>query len=274
MWRQRRGGVDQAAARMRNHDPARQQMQPVLQAARQRPVLLVEIFGIADDRMADMIHVRAQLMRAPGHRLQRHPGELVRRRLHHRIIGHRVARALVAMRGDAHDRIVLALLLGEIGRDAALLRLGHADHQRPIDLARRAVAECAGQMGRGKARLGDQQAAGGLAVDPVHQPRLLPLGVAHHLQHLVDMARHAGAALHGEARRLVEDEHVVILIERHLLSTRRASCCSASDKRPATFGASSLSGGMRTLCPSSSRSLLSARLPLTRSSPLRTMRWM
>ena len=31
---------------------------------------------------------------------------------------------------------------------------------------------------------------------------------------------------------------------------------------------------MRTLCPSSSRSLLSARLPFTRSSPLRTMRWM
>ena len=31
---------------------------------------------------------------------------------------------------------------------------------------------------------------------------------------------------------------------------------------------------MRMLCPSSIRSLLSARLPLTRSSPFRTMRWM
>ena len=30
---------------------------------------------------------------------------------------------------------------------------------------------------------------------------------------------------------------------------------------------------MRTVWPSSSRSLLSARLPLTRNSPFRTMRW-
>ena len=56
------------------------------------------------------------------------------------------------------------------------------------------------------------------------------------------------------------------------------SACSvfvaASESSPATLGASSFSGGMRMLCPSSSRSLLSARLPLTRSSPLRTMRWM
>ena len=56
------------------------------------------------------------------------------------------------------------------------------------------------------------------------------------------------------------------------------SACSvlvaASESWPAPFGVSSLSGGMRMLCPSSIRSLLSARLPLTRSSPLRTMRWM
>ncbi len=50
--------------------------------------------------------------------------------------------------------------------------------------------------------------------------------------------------------------------------------CAASDSGPAVFGASSFSGGMRTLCPSSSRSLLSTRLPSTRSSPLRTTRWM
>ncbi|MEY9128193.1 hypothetical protein ABIA09_007755 [Bradyrhizobium yuanmingense] len=50
--------------------------------------------------------------------------------------------------------------------------------------------------------------------------------------------------------------------------------CAASESSPTTFGASSLSGGIRTLCPSSSRSLLSTRLPSTRSSPLRTTRWM
>jgi len=60
-----------------------------------------------------------------------------------------------------------------------------------------------------------------------------------------------------------------------IISLRACSVLlAASDRLPATLGGSSLSGGMRMLCPSSSRSLLSARLPLTRSSPLRTMRWM
>ena len=88
-----------------------------------------------------MRHVRAQLMGAARHRLEREPGELARRGLDHRVIGDRVARALLAMLGDAHERIVLALLLGEEGRDAALARLRHAGDQRPVDLARRARAE-------------------------------------------------------------------------------------------------------------------------------------
>ncbi len=48
---------------------------------------------------------------------------------------------LLAMLGDAHVGIFFLFLLGEISRDPALLRLGHADHQRPIDLARRAGTE-------------------------------------------------------------------------------------------------------------------------------------
>ena len=63
-------------ARMRDDDPARQQMQLVLDAARQLPVLDVEIFRIADDRMSDMRRVGAQLVGAPGDGLQRQPGEL------------------------------------------------------------------------------------------------------------------------------------------------------------------------------------------------------
>ena len=125
MRRQRRGGIDYAAARMRDHDPPRQQMQALLQAARQLPVLLVEIFGIADDGVVDMRHMGAQLMGSPGNRLQRYPGEFLGGGLDHGIVGHRVARALVAMFGDPHDAVVLALLLGEVGRDAALLRLRH-----------------------------------------------------------------------------------------------------------------------------------------------------
>jgi hypothetical protein len=79
------------------------------------------------------------------------------------------------------------------------------------------MAERAGQMRGGKARLGDQETARGLLVDPVHQSGFLSLGIAHHLQHLVDVARRAGTALHGKARRLVQHQHVVVLEQRHRL---------------------------------------------------------
>src|SRR6516164_2433837 len=90
--RQRRRDVDSAAARMRHDDAARQEMQAVLHAARQLPVLLREIFRIAYYGMADMRHVRTQLMRAAGHRLEREPGELTRGGVDHGVIGHRVTR--------------------------------------------------------------------------------------------------------------------------------------------------------------------------------------
>ena len=57
----------------------------------------------------------------------------------------------------------------------------------------------------------------GFPVQPVHQPRLLALGVAHHFQHVVDISRDAGAALHGEARGLVQHHDIGVLIEDHVL---------------------------------------------------------
>ena len=51
----------------------------------------------------------------------------------------------------------------------------------------------------------------------------------------------------------------------------RSFCaCGASSRG---VGASSFSGGMRTACPASSRSFGWVRLPFTRTSPLRMMRW-
>ncbi len=79
------------------------------------------------------------------------------------------------------------------------------------------MAERPGQRGRGKPGFGDQQAAGGLLVEPVHQPRLLSLGVAHHFQHVVDIAGDAGAALHRKPGRLVQHHDVGILEQDHVL---------------------------------------------------------
>jgi hypothetical protein len=58
---------------MRHRDAARQKVQLVLHAAGQLPILAGKIFRIADDRMADMIHMRAQLMGAPGDGFERNP---------------------------------------------------------------------------------------------------------------------------------------------------------------------------------------------------------
>ena len=111
-------------------------------------------------------------------------------------------------------RFVLALLLGEEGRDAALRHLGHAGDQRPIDFARRARAEGFCQSRRRKPRLGDEEAAGGILIEPVHQPRPLAVRVAQDFQHAVEVARGAGAALHRKPHRLVEHQDVGVFVER------------------------------------------------------------
>ncbi len=59
--------------------------------------------------------------------------------------------------------------------------------------------------------LGDQQHAGGVAVEPVHQARPVAEAVGHAGEQAVDVAAGAGAALHGDAERLVEHQHVLVL---------------------------------------------------------------
>jgi hypothetical protein len=73
------------------------------------------------------------------------------------------------------------------------------------------------QGGRGKPRFRNQQAARCFPIEPVHQPRLLALDVAHHFQHVVDIARDTGAALHRQPLRLVQHHDVGILEQDHVL---------------------------------------------------------
>ncbi len=69
----------------------------------------------------------------------------------------------------------------------------------------------------GETRFGNQQAARGLLVEPVHQPGLLAFRIAHHLQHLIDVTRCAGTALHRQARGLVQHHDIGVLVEDHVL---------------------------------------------------------
>ncbi len=99
------------------------------------------------------------------------------------------------------------------------MRLGHANDQRPVDLARRTRAEGFRQRRGGKTGLRHQQAAGGVLVEAVDEARALRVRVltTQCAQHAVEVMHRAGAALHGKAHRLVEHQHVVVFVERDRL---------------------------------------------------------
>src|SRR6516165_6908845 len=153
-------------------------------------------------------------MGTPGHRFERQPGERRSRGIDDGVIGDGMARALLAVPCYPHYRFLFALFLGQEGGDAALARLRHAGYQRPVDLARRARAEGFGERGRGEPRFRDQETAGGVLIEPMHEPRALPARVPHYLEHAVDMPRGAGAALHRKAHRFVEHQHISVLVKR------------------------------------------------------------
>ena len=156
--------------------------------------------------MADQRHVRAQLMLAAGDRLERHPCGLVGDAIDNRIV-RRGVHGLVLLAGRAL-RTRSPSGPAALTSAASTLPCGglrHALHQRPVGLGCRARLEDAAELGRRLAMLGDQQHAGGIAVEPVHQPRPVAEAIGHAGEQAVDMAFGTGAALHGDAERLVRE---------------------------------------------------------------------
>src|SRR6185312_10990480 len=97
MRRQRCGNINDPAARMRYCNTPGEQMEFLLHPSRQLPVFLIEVFWVTDNRMAYMGHMGAQLVSAPGHRLERQPGQLLRRCLYHGVVGYRMHRVFLAV---------------------------------------------------------------------------------------------------------------------------------------------------------------------------------
>ncbi len=62
---------------------------------------------------------------------------------------------------------------------------------------------------------GEQQDAGGVAIEPVDQHRPRPVLGRERFEHAVDVALRARAALHREPVGLVQDDDVLVLVERH-----------------------------------------------------------
>ena len=118
--------------------------------------------------------------------------------------------------GGHHHLAVAHALLDQVQLDHPFLGLGVAHDDGPVGLLGPAPGEGAGQLG-GRARgLAEQQHAGGVAVQPVHQARpLQPFAPGR--QQTVDVAGGLGAALHGEAGGLVQRQHLVVLVEHERL---------------------------------------------------------
>jgi hypothetical protein len=68
---------------------------------------------------------------------------------------------------------------------------------------------------RGAARAGDDEHAGGIPVQPMHESRFLALLARPGFEHLVDVPVEARAALDREAGRLVEHDHLGVLVQHH-----------------------------------------------------------
>ena len=126
-----------------------------------------------------------------------------------------------------------------------------------------------------RARAGDQQRARRVLVEPVDQlgPRAALVGEP--VEQPVEMLVGLGPALRREARRLVEHERVRILVDDHLadelgfLVGQRLAL--ALRPRRSRAGAAS-AGGTRISWPASIRSPGVARLPSSRSWPVRAQR--
>ncbi len=148
--------------------------------------------------------------------------------------------------------------------------------QAPVDLPRRARAECLRQRRGGKARPCNDETAGRVLVESVHKARLLPVLAGQGLEHAVDATPDARPTLHGKAEGLVQHNHFIILIEDHgtdgggILGRRRGGAGGQGSRPlPALAAVSGVvsalpSGGMRTACPASRRVSPFARPPSIR----------
>ena len=174
--------------------------------------LLPAVFAVANDRKADRRHMHAQLVGAPGHGLQFHPRGAVAGAIKHAVAG--AGGLALAAFIDHHLLAAGAGLLGQRQFDQAFFDRWHADHQRPVDLARRAPGKPPREICRAARRRRDQQNARGVLVKPVDQPRA-GAGGRIGIKQPVDMLERAGAALRGQPRRLVQHDCRTVAVDHH-----------------------------------------------------------
>jgi len=175
--------------------------------------------GITDDGMADVLHVPTQLMPAPGQRFQQCQA---------------IARLRIAVYSDLQFNGCQALEMGHCGLHSGRLlpqcriRPVLLFSQRMVDMPTfRAPSAHNGEIefcyrmsgklirqkpGRSPVQ-GKQQDAGGWLVQPVHGVYSPPQLVAQELQRKARLVPINGAAVHQQARRLVDGYNRLILVD-------------------------------------------------------------
>ncbi len=197
----------------------------------------IAVLVVAQDRKAQVRQVNADLVGATGLQfgLQQRVAAEALLHVEDRVGGH------AGLRVDRHASLAVAgQVLGQRRLHVLAIVLPVADDQRQIALVDLSLAQHLVQPHQRAPGLGEQQDAGGLAVEPVRQfeERLMWPRRAH----LLDQTeRHPAAAMRGQAGRLVDRDQVLVLVQdgRHVRPRLRppavqwqcGSAAPAADRR-------------------------------------------
>ena len=175
------------------------------------------IFGIANDRVTERSHVRAQLVSSASQGLELDPGCPISSAIDESPPGFRRETIFFV---DMHLFAACAGLLGKWGIDDAFSQIGHADNDCPIEFARRPARKGLCKMPRRARTSGNDKCPRCILVETMHElgaPALVREPVEQPVEVLVSL----GTALCCKAWRLVENERALILVDDHVAHERR-----------------------------------------------------
>src|SRR6185369_3572399 len=215
MGRKLRRDVELAALRRVDSQPPGMEVELAADPAGQVR-LDTAIFRIADDRVAERGHVRAELVGASGKWLQLDPGGAVAGVVEHAPAG---PGRQAMLHIDVHLFAAGARLFRERRVDLTLVGGRNADDQRPVDFARGPSGESLGEMPGGPRGPGDEQSARRVLVEAMNELGQYAL-VGQPVEQPIEMSGRLGPALGRQARRLVEYERRRILVDHHVANER------------------------------------------------------
>lgn len=173
---------------------------------------------VIEERVADVLHVYAYLVRATRLELTFHKCHITKA-FQYSPVGDGVLTALVVLGKHGHDHAVFGMA-AHIAHDGALILVEIAPHQCPVLAFEVVVEEDLGETHLGQLVFCDHHKAGGVLVDAVHQQGLhgravgLPLVleiVAQRVDQCAGVVAEGG--MHHHAGLLVDDDEVVILVD-------------------------------------------------------------